>query len=234
MTGIDGLRVKLLAVLVAFALVPMVIMGIISLVEMNQASLNVQSNIISLSTSLNRSALAVGQADADQVQLAIAKARQYDEFFGRIASENELVARYASVGYANESCTPPGTWVAPTGSNQTTSVRRDATVRSLCTPARIMKELHKTKSSSYLSYIGTEDGVTAIKPSAIQRHSATRTWRIILRPGRRRKQSGLLPIWMVMVIMQSQLPLPSLGEMNLQALREWMYPCIRFTATCHL
>ncbi|MHB8120429.1 MAG: SpoIIE family protein phosphatase [Methanothrix sp.] len=164
MAGIDGLRGKLLVVLVAFALLPMVILGIISLVEMNQASMDVQSNITSLSTSLNRSALAVGQGDADQVQLAIAKARQYDEFFGRIASENELVAGYVATGSANESCTPPGIWVAPTGSNQTTSEIRDATVRSLCAPARIMQALHKAKSSLYLSYIGTEDGVLAVWP----------------------------------------------------------------------
>ena len=164
MAGIDGLRGKLLAVLVAFALVPMVILGIISLVEMNQASMDVQSNITSLSTSLNRSALAVDQGDADQVQLAIAKARQYDEFFGRIASENELVAGYVATGSANESCTPPGIWVAPIGSNQTTSEIRDATVRSLCAPARIMQALQKAKSSLYLLYIGTEDGVLAVWP----------------------------------------------------------------------
>ncbi len=164
MAGIDGLRGKLLVVLVAFALLPMAILGIISLVEMNQASLDVQSNITSLSTSLNRSALAVDQGDADQVQLAIAKARQYDEFFGRIASENELVAGYVADGSANESCTPPGIWVAPIGSNQTTSEIRDATVRSLCAPARIMQALHRAKSSLYLSYIGTEDGVLAVWP----------------------------------------------------------------------
>jgi sigma-B regulation protein RsbU (phosphoserine phosphatase) len=164
MAGIDGLRGKLLVVLVAFALLPMVTLGIISLVEMNQASMDVQSNIISLSTSLNRSALAVSQGDADQVQLAIAKSRQYDEFFARIASENELVAGYVATGSANESCTPPGIWVAPIGSNQTTSVIRDATVRSLCAPARIMQALHKAKSPLYLSYIGTEDGVLAVWP----------------------------------------------------------------------
>jgi sigma-B regulation protein RsbU (phosphoserine phosphatase) len=164
MAGIDGLRGKLLAVLVAVALVPMVILGVISLVEMNQASMDVQSNITSLSTSLNRSALAVVPGDADQVQLAIAKARQYDEFFERIASENELVAGYAASGSANESCTPPGIWIAPIGSNQTTSERRDATVRSLCAPARVMQALHKAKSSLYLSYIGTEDGVLVVWP----------------------------------------------------------------------
>jgi sigma-B regulation protein RsbU (phosphoserine phosphatase) len=165
MAGIDGLRRKLLAVLVAFALVPMVSIGIISLIEMNEASMEVQNNITSLSTSLNRSALAIGPGDADQVQLAIAKARQYDEFFLRIASENELVAGYAATSSANESCiTPPGIWVAPTGSNQTVSERRDATVRSLCSPAKVMQGLHKAKSSLYLSYIGTEDGVLLVWP----------------------------------------------------------------------
>ncbi|MFZ2473347.1 MAG: SpoIIE family protein phosphatase [Methanothrix sp.] len=164
MAGIDGLREKLLVVLVAFALIPMIILGIISLVEMNQASMDVQSNITGLSTSLNRSALAVGQGDADQVQLAIAKAHQYDEFFRRIASENELVASYATAGSVNESCTPSGIWVAPIGSNQTTSKRRDATIISLCAPARAMQELHKAKSSMFLSFIGTEDGVLAVWP----------------------------------------------------------------------
>ncbi|MCX6670015.1 MAG: hypothetical protein NTV25_09495, partial [Methanothrix sp.] len=69
MAGIDGLRLKLLGILVAFALVPMISVGIISLMEMNQASLDVQNNISSLSTSLNRSALTVAPNDADQMQL---------------------------------------------------------------------------------------------------------------------------------------------------------------------
>jgi len=80
MTGVVGLGLKLLALLVAFALVPIATMGIISLAEMNRASIDVQNNISSLSTSLNRSALAVAPNDADQVQLAIAKSRQYNEF----------------------------------------------------------------------------------------------------------------------------------------------------------
>ncbi|MDD4448706.1 MAG: SpoIIE family protein phosphatase [Methanothrix sp.] len=164
MAGIYRLKKKLLLVLLAFALLPMVILGIISLVEMNHASVDVQSNITSLSTSLNRSALEVGRGGADQVQLAIAKSRQYDEFFGRIVSENELVAGYLAAGSTNESCTPAGIWVAPIDSNQTTSDIRDATIRSLCAPARIMQSLHKTKSSQYLSYIGTEDGVLAVWP----------------------------------------------------------------------
>ncbi|VVB68784.1 Stage II sporulation protein E (SpoIIE) [uncultured archaeon] len=165
MAGIDGLRLKLLGILVAFALIPMVSMGIISLMEMNQASLDVQNNISSLSTSLNRSALTVAPNDADQMQLAIAKARQYDEFFKRIASENKLVAGYAGMNLDNESCTsPPGIWVAPLGLNQTTSEKRSATIRSLCAPARIMQSLLQAEPSLSLSYIGTEDGVLLTWP----------------------------------------------------------------------
>lgn len=108
MARIDGLSLKLLIILVAFALVPMVTVGFFSLSEMNRASLDVQNNISSLSTSLNRSALAVAPNDADQMQLAIAKAGQYDEFFTRIASENELIASYASMGDQNDSCSTPG------------------------------------------------------------------------------------------------------------------------------
>lgn len=164
MASIEGLRERLLLVLLAFALLPMIVLGIISVVEMNHASADVQSNITSLSKSLNRSALEVGRGGADQVQLAIAKSRQYDEFFGRIASENELVASYLAAGSTNESCTPAGIWVAPIVSNRTTSDIRDITIRSLCVPARIMQALHKSKSSQYLSYIGTEDGVLAVWP----------------------------------------------------------------------
>ena len=166
MVGVDGLRLKLFGILVAFALVPMISVGILSLMEMNQASLDVQNNISSLSTSLNRSALTVAPNDADQVQLAIAKARQYDEFFKRIASENGLVAGYVGMNIENESCTtpPPGIWVAPLGLNQTTSEKRSATIRSLCVPARIMQSLLQAESSLSLSYIGTEDGVLLTRP----------------------------------------------------------------------
>jgi sigma-B regulation protein RsbU (phosphoserine phosphatase) len=163
--GINGIELKLLGILVAFALIPMISLGIISLLEMDQASVDVQNNISSLSTSLNRSALTVAPDDADQVQLAAAKARQYDEFFRRIGSDNELIAGYVATNSENESCTAPaGIWVAPTGSNQTTSERRSATIRSLCTPARIMQSLLKTDPSISLSYIGTEDGVLATWP----------------------------------------------------------------------
>jgi len=165
MADINGLRLKLLVILIAFALIPMVSVGIVSLMEMNQASLEVQNNISSLSTSLNRSALAVAPNDADQMQLAIAKARQYDEFFKRIASENKLVASYAGMNLDNESCiSPPGIWVAPLGLNQTTSEKRSATIRSLCAPARIMQSLLQAEPMLSLSYIGTEDGVLLTWP----------------------------------------------------------------------
>jgi sigma-B regulation protein RsbU (phosphoserine phosphatase) len=165
MAGIDELKLKLLVILAAFALVPMISLGVISLIEMNQAYEDVQSNISGLSTSLNRSALTVAPNDADQVQLAIAKARQYDEFFKHIVSENELIANYAAMGGENESCTaPPGIWLAPIGSNQTTSMKRSATIRSLCAPARIMQSFLQAEPSLSLSYIGTEDGVLITRP----------------------------------------------------------------------
>lgn len=164
MVGIKELRERLLLALLAIALLPMVTLGIISVLEMNHAAADVQSNITSLSKSLNRSALEVGHGGADQEQLAIAKSRQYDEFFGRIASENELIAGYLAAGSTNESCIPAGIWVAPIDTNRTTSDIRDATIRSLCAPAKIMQALHKSKSPQYLSYIGTEDGVLAVWP----------------------------------------------------------------------
>jgi phosphoserine phosphatase RsbU/P len=165
MAGIDKLKLRLLVILAAFALVPMISLGVISLMEMNQAYEDVQSNISSLSTSLNRSALTVAPNDADQVQLAVAKARQYDEFFRHIVSENELIANYAAVSGENESCTaPPGIWLAPIGSNQTISMKRSATLKSLCAPARIMRSFLQAEPSLSLLYIGTEDGVLITWP----------------------------------------------------------------------
>lgn len=165
MEGIDGSKQKILVALVALALLPMTFIGILSLIEMNRAIDDVQNDIISLNTSLNRSALAVGLNDADQVQLAVAKAAQYDQFFMRIADENEIVARYASSSSADEICdTPSGIWISPTSSNETASVKRDATVRSMCSPSRIMQEFHDVESSLSLSYIGTEDGVLVVLP----------------------------------------------------------------------
>jgi len=163
--GIDGLRLKLLGILVAFALIPMISIGIISLAEMNQASEDVQSKISNLSTTLNRSALTVASDEADQVQLATAKARQYDEFFKRIRANNELIAGYAALNQENESCaTPPGMWVAPMGSNMTIVEKRGATIRSLCVPAKIMQSLFESEPFLSLSYIGTEDGVLVTWP----------------------------------------------------------------------
>lgn len=165
MAGTDGLKLKLLVILIAFALVPMVSVGIISLLEMNQAREDVQRQISSLSTTLNRSALTVEPDDADQVQLAAAKARQYDEFFKRIKAENELVASYTALEPENGSCkSPAGVWVAPMGSNQTSSEKRSITMRSLCAPARVMQSLMRSNPVLSLSYIGTEDGVLITRP----------------------------------------------------------------------
>jgi phosphoserine phosphatase RsbU/P len=163
--GIDGLSLKLIGILVAFALIPMISIGIISLAEMNQASEDVQSKISNLSTTLNRSALTVASDEADQMQLATAKARQYDEFFKRIRANNELIAGYAALDQENESCaTPPGMWVAPIGSNLTIAEKREETIKSLCVPAKIMQSLFESEPFLSLSYIGTEDGVLVTWP----------------------------------------------------------------------
>jgi len=171
------------------------------------------------------------------LQLAIAKSRQYDEFFRRIASENELVASYAQTISEIEGCTaPPGIWVAPTGSNKTLSLRREATIRSLCGPSMIMQGLHEAESSFYLSYIGTEDGALAVWPYSDKTLSNTAPFNykdmpIILRPGRRRNPYGPVLIWTKKEIPPLQLPLPSFGAMSSPALLEWIFHCIRFTMT---
>ncbi|MDD5735239.1 MAG: SpoIIE family protein phosphatase [Methanothrix soehngenii] len=163
MAGINGLGFKIFVILAAFALLPLFYVGIVSLLEMDQASRDVQENITQLSVSLNRSALLVMPNEADQVQLAIAKANQYNEFFGSLAHQNELVASYASSFSESDGCVPPGIWIAPTSSNFTPG-KRNATIRSLCVPARVMKSLHETEPVLTLSYIGTEDGVLVTWP----------------------------------------------------------------------
>jgi sigma-B regulation protein RsbU (phosphoserine phosphatase) len=163
MAGIKGLGFKIFVILAAFALLPLLYVGIVSLLEMDQASRDVQENITQLSVSLNRSALLVMPNEADQVQLAIAKANQYNEFFGSLAHQNELVASYASSFSESDSCVPPGIWIAPTSSNFTPGMR-NATIRSLCVPARVMQSLHETEPVLTLSYIGTEDGVLVTWP----------------------------------------------------------------------
>lgn len=161
---IKGFRFKFFAILAAFALLPLLCVGIISLSEMNQASRDVQENISQLSVSLNRSALLVMPNEADQVQIAIAKANQYNELLSRLARESELMASYASDFSQSDSCVPQGIWIAPTSSNISTSEKRDATINSLCVPARVMQSLHKTEPLLSFSYIGTEDGVLVTWP----------------------------------------------------------------------
>lgn len=164
-TGARGLRLKLLLLLLAFALVPMVSIGFISLMEMNQASKDVQEKVFGLSNTLNRSALTAASNEADQVQIAVAKAHQYDEFFGRIRSENEMVANYASNNQENLSCeVQPGIWIAPLGGNETLLGKMKGTISSLCVPVKILHSVLETEPASNLGYIGTEDGVLATWP----------------------------------------------------------------------
>lgn len=162
--GLRGIGYKLLAILAVFALLPLLCVGIISLLEMNEASRDVHENISQLSQSLNRSALLVMPNEADQVQLAIAKANHYNEFLSRLVHENELVADYASGFPQSDFCIPQGIWIAPTSSNLSTAERRNATIKSLCIPARVMQSLHEIEPMLSLSYIGTEDGVLVTWP----------------------------------------------------------------------
>lgn len=161
-----GVRLRWLGILIAFALVPLMAVGFISLFEMNQASNDVQHQILNLSTSLNRSALMAAPDDADQVQLAAAKALQFDEFFKRIKADSKLVAGQSLLKSDNDSCKPPGIWIAPIGSNQTNPMKRAETIRSLCAPARMMETLSEADPSLLLSYVGTEDGVLVTWPLA--------------------------------------------------------------------
>jgi hypothetical protein len=120
--GAEGLRLKVVALLMLFALVPVVSIELVSLMEMNQASKDVQDKVSGLSGTLNRSALTAASTQADQVQIAIAKAGQYDGFFSKMRSEAEIVARYASNSGDNQSqsCDFQGSiWIAPNGANET-------------------------------------------------------------------------------------------------------------------
>ena len=165
MAGIKGTRLKIAAVFLAFALLPVAFMGILSIREMNQASEDVEGRISDLSTTLNRSALTVEADEADQLQLAIAKAGQYDAFFRQVQSQNELLAGYTASNQENESCTSPaGIWIAPSASNATSSEKRAATIAILCVPSRIMKSILSTDPHISFSFIGTEDGILATWP----------------------------------------------------------------------
>ena len=164
-TGTRGLRVKLLLLLLAFALLPVVSIEMLSLMEMNQASKDVQEKVSGLSSTLNRSSLTAASNEADQVQIAVAKASQYDEFFGRIRSENEIVAKYASISQDNQSCeVQSGIWIAPFGANETLLGKMKPTLSSLCIPAEILQSVVEAEPSFSLGYIGTEDGVLATWP----------------------------------------------------------------------
>ncbi len=163
--GIRGDSLRIPALLLAVALIPMVAMGVISLMEMDHASKDVQDRISSLSTTLNRSALTVASDEADQVQLAIAKAHQYDNFFEHLKVENEMVANYVAANRESGSSSPPaGIWITPLSSNETTPEKRDATINALDVPAKILQSILISEPSISLCYIGTEDGVLITWP----------------------------------------------------------------------
>ena len=164
--SIGGLRLKVIVLLLAFALVPVIAVEVISLVEMNQASKDVQEKVSDLSNTLNRSALTAASNEADQVQIAMAKARQYDELFGRVRSENEIVANDASNSQDNQSCeVQAGIWIAPLGANETLLGKTRGTLSSLCAPATILHSVVEAEPLAILGYIGTEDGVLVTWPN---------------------------------------------------------------------
>jgi sigma-B regulation protein RsbU (phosphoserine phosphatase) len=163
------LRLKLLALLMAFSLVPMATMGIISMMEMNQATRDVQEKISNLSTTLNRSALTVAPDEADQVQLAAAKAKQYEEIFKRIRAENELVANYTALSRQGQNCSSDGVWIAPVGPNETSQEERRRSVCSLSAATMILQSVVEANPDASLGYIGTEDGVLVTWPRIDER-----------------------------------------------------------------
>jgi sigma-B regulation protein RsbU (phosphoserine phosphatase) len=162
---ISGLRLKVLVLLLAFALIPVVSLGLFSLMEMNQATKDVQEKVSGLSSTLNRSTLSAASNEADQVQIAVAKASQYDEFFKRIQSENEIVAAYASNSDENGSCElHAGIWIAPWGANATLKKEKAKTLSLLCRPASLLQSVIEAEPASILGFIGTEDGIMVTWP----------------------------------------------------------------------
>jgi sigma-B regulation protein RsbU (phosphoserine phosphatase) len=165
MAGIKGTTLRIAAIFLALALLPVALMGILSIKQMSQASADVEARISDLSTTLNRSALTVEADEADQLQLAIAKAGQYDAFFRQVQSENEMLAGYTASNQEEGSCTSSaGIWIAPYTSNATSSERRTATIALLCVPSTIMKSILSSNPHISFSFIGTEDGVLATWP----------------------------------------------------------------------
>ncbi len=155
-----------MVLLLAFALVPVIAIEVISLTEMNQASKDVQEKVSDLSNTLNRSALTAASNEADQVQISMAKARQYDELFERVKSENEIVANDASNSQDNQSCeVQAGIWIAPLGVNETLLGKMKGTLSSLCAPAEILQSVVEAEPLASLGYIGTEDGVLVTWPN---------------------------------------------------------------------
>jgi sigma-B regulation protein RsbU (phosphoserine phosphatase) len=151
---------KVILFLLAVALVPTISVGLISLIEINQASKDVQESVLGLSSTLNRSALTAASNEADQVQIAVSKSRQYDEFFSRIKSENEIVANFASKSQDNSSCElRTSIWVAPFGANDTLLRKMKHTLSLLCSPSKLLREIVDVEPACTIGYVGTEDGV---------------------------------------------------------------------------
>jgi sigma-B regulation protein RsbU (phosphoserine phosphatase) len=163
---IGGLRFKIIFLLLVSVL-PIVLAGFITLMEMNQATERVQSRMVNLSTgALNRSALVYATSgDTDQLQLAVAKASQYDAIFKRVQYQAELISNLAARPHQdNQTCTLLfGSRIA-TSSNESITSRQSYLPGSLCTAYQVLQSIVDQESLVDLGYIITSDGVLVSWP----------------------------------------------------------------------
>lgn len=167
MVAIGGMRMKLLALLLLAALLPLSLAGYLSIIEVKNAATDVQDRLSFVNTtSMNRSALAAAVAgDTDQELMVIGKASQYDEFFRRIENGNSVLSAYISSGAQENNCTvPPGASMLFGGGNSTAQAEQMATLKSLCGPTRMLKSMVEMDGSLERSYFATANGVLIFWP----------------------------------------------------------------------
>ncbi len=164
-----GLRLKLVLLLLISGLVPLALTGYLTTMEMNQAADVVQDRMANLSTAaLNRSALALATTeDTDQVQLAVAKAGQYDGIFKRIEAQGVLVANSYSYPFESNGSLDSafGIWSAPLGGNLTAAGKASIPPEQRI-PATILRSVVDQAGLVDVGYIGTNQGILVSWPNA--------------------------------------------------------------------
>ncbi|NYT02017.1 MAG: SpoIIE family protein phosphatase, partial [Methanosarcinales archaeon] len=164
MAEIAGIRLKLSALLVAAAVLPVIIAGYVSVMELKDASSGFGGTLSDQSiTTINRTSLtSATYGGTDQEDLALAKANQYNEFFKRIEFQTSFLAGALSSNLRDENCTMSITvWADPGSSNEST-IREAA--KSLCVPAGMLQRTLKKEPSTVKGYIGTADGALITWP----------------------------------------------------------------------